>query len=51
MSAATSSVAQQGFRPGGGRGRMGAPVEKPKAPAPATVEEEFNLDDILAEFK
>ena len=55
MSAAASSVAQQGFRPGGGRGRMGAPVEKPKAPAPkpapATVEEEFNLDDILAEFK
>ena len=30
MSAAASSVAQQGFRPGGGRGRMGAPVEKPK---------------------
>ena len=32
-----------------------APVEKPKAPAPkpapAPVEEEFNLDDILAEFK
>ncbi len=25
-----SSVAQQGFRPGGGRGSMGAPVEKPK---------------------
>ncbi len=30
MSAATSSAVQQGFRPGGGRGRMGAPVEKPK---------------------
>lgn len=31
-----------------------APVEKPKPapkPAPAPVEEEFNLDDILAEFK
>ena len=32
-----------------------APVEKPKAPAPkpapAPVEDEFNLDDILAEFK
>ena len=25
-----SSVAQQGFRPGGGRSSMGAPVEKPK---------------------
>ena len=25
-----SSVAQQGFRPGGGRNSMGAPVEKPK---------------------
>ena len=30
MSAATSSVAQQGFRRGMGRGNMGAPVEKPK---------------------
>ena len=32
-----------------------APIEKPKAPAPkpapAPVEDEFNLDDILAEFK
>ncbi len=30
-----------------------APAEKPKAPAPkpAPVEDEFNLDDILAEFK
>ncbi len=26
----TSSVAQQGFRPGGGRAGMGAPTEKPK---------------------
>ncbi len=25
-----SNTVQQGFRPGGGRGRMGAPVEKPK---------------------
>ena len=30
MSDATSSVAQQGFRRGMGRGNMGAPVEKPK---------------------
>ena len=30
MSAAASSVAQQGFRRGMGRGNMGAPVEKPK---------------------
>ena len=32
-----------------------APAEKPKAPAPkpapAPAEDDFNLDDILAEFK